>query len=215
MWKKDEKLRFVDLCIFIDKHITEILVPGENPDLEDTIYNYLWLLVKALAIKKCMFQKFEDYDAYSFYAAKRLYFALIKNQLNQGKTIKGKLIRPVKSCLNYTKALMYPMRIEYQQEAYREIFDEEYMSKSFDIEKFNNQLKIAVRSDAGETEAFLSNLSDAFQFLPKMINEVLQQAPFKPTSVEYKRLKISLLLNCLNNLKVKKKLMPLPVAITL
>ena len=51
-----------------------------------------------------MFNSFQDYDGYSFYAANRLFFALRKNLENQGKIIKGKEIRPIKSCLNYTKS---------------------------------------------------------------------------------------------------------------
>ena len=115
LWKKPSGMKFTDMCIFIDENVPKIVNPGEYPELENTIYNYLWLLVKALAIKKCMFKDFQDYDMYAFYSANRLYLALRKNQLNQGKTIKGKLIRPIKSCLNYTKALLYPMKIEYQR----------------------------------------------------------------------------------------------------
>jgi hypothetical protein len=110
-WKKDPKLKYTDLCVYVDAHILDIVNPGENPEIENKIYNYLWLLVKALAIKKCMFNNFQDYDPFSFYAANRLFFALRKNYWNQGKVIKGKEIRPIKSCLNYTKALLYPMKI--------------------------------------------------------------------------------------------------------
>ena len=83
-WKKDPEKKYTDLCIYIDKNIPNIAEPGEHPDIENTVYNYLWLVVKALAIKKCMFNNFQDYDPYAFYAANRLYFALRKNYLNQG-----------------------------------------------------------------------------------------------------------------------------------
>ena len=83
------------------------------------------MLVKALAIKKHMFESFQDYDPYCFYAAERLFFAIRKNYLNQGKIIKGKEIRPIKSCLNYTKKLLYPMKIEYQRQSYQTIISEE------------------------------------------------------------------------------------------
>ena len=88
-----------------------------------------------------MFNNFQDYDPYAFYAANRLYFALKKNYINQGKTIKGKLIRPIKSCLNYMKALLYPMKIEYQNETFREIISEEFVSKKFDSFTFKEQMR--------------------------------------------------------------------------
>ena len=62
LWKKPNDLKYTDLCIFIDANVPKIVNPGENPELENIIYNYLWLLVKALAIKKCMFNNFQEYD---------------------------------------------------------------------------------------------------------------------------------------------------------
>lgn len=40
-WKKDPNLRYTDLCIYIDKNIPNIVEPGEHPDIENTVYNYL------------------------------------------------------------------------------------------------------------------------------------------------------------------------------
>ena len=45
--------------------------------------------------------------SYATHAANRLFFALRKNYLNQGKTIKGKQIRPIKSCLKLYKSFTY------------------------------------------------------------------------------------------------------------
>jgi hypothetical protein len=149
LFKKPNSMKYTDLCVFIDQNVPNIVNPGENPELENTIYNYLWLLVKALAIKKCMFNDFQDYDGYAFYAANRLFFALRKNQLNQGKVIKGKLIRPIKSCLNYTKALLYPMKIEYQRETFKEVIEEEFVSKKFDSFAYKEQLKGSARESSG------------------------------------------------------------------
>ena len=101
-----------------------------------------------------MFPNFEDYDQYSFYAANRLFFALRKNLTNQGKTIKGKYIKPIKSCLNYTKALLYPMKIEYLRQAYKEVFDTSYMSKQFDPSNFKEKLKQSARDSAGENQLY-------------------------------------------------------------
>ena len=56
-----------------------------------------------------MFEDFSDYDGYAFQSANRLFFALKKSYVNEGKVIKGKTIKPIKSILNYTKALLHPM----------------------------------------------------------------------------------------------------------
>ena len=206
IWHKPQDMKYTDLCIYVDENMPKIVNPGENPDIENTIYNYLWLLVKALAIKKCLLDDFKEYDAYAFYAANRLFFALRKNQLNQGKVIKGKKIRPIKSCLNYTKALMYPMKIEYQREAYREIISEEFVSKKFDSYNFKEQMRANAKATAGVTEEFRGYLVDALNNLGSIADEVLKKSPFHPGTVDYKKLKISLLLNAINALRVRKRL---------
>ena len=205
-WKKDANLKYTDLCIYIDENIPNIVNPGEHPEIENKIYNYLWLLVKALAIKKCMFKNFQDYDSYSFYAANRLFFALRKNYWNQGKTIKGKEIRPIKSCLNYTKALLYPMKIEYQNEEYREVISEEFVSKKFDAYVFKEKLRADARSSQDMNKNFKMYLKSSFSNIDKTLDKVLQKSPFAPNTEDFKKLKISILLNAINSLKQKKKL---------
>jgi hypothetical protein len=192
--------------MFIDENVPKIVNPGENSELENTIYNYLWLLVKALAIKKCMFNDFQDYDGYAFYAANRLFFALRKNQLNQGKTIKGKLIRPIKSCLNYTKALLYPMKIEYQRETFKEVIEEEFVSKKFDSFAYKEQLKGTAREYSGVTRQFRNYLQEALSKNGRILDEILQKSPFRRGTPEYQNLKITVLLNSILILKNNKKL---------
>lgn len=207
-WKKDPSLKYTDLCIYIDKNIEKLRNPGEYPEVENTIYNYLWLVVKALAIKKSMFQNFQDYDPYAFHAANRLFFALRKNLQNQGKTVKGKVIRPIKSCLNYTKALLVPMRIEYQREAYREILDEEFTSKKFDAALFKEQMSDYIANDQSNTRMLHTYLTESLKGCTTLLDEVLDKTPFHKDSSEYRRMRISVLLNCIQNLKTKGRMVP-------
>lgn len=215
LWKKPNDLKYTDLCIYIDENVPKILNPGEFPEIENTVYNYLWLLVKALAIKKCMFTDFQDYDMYAFYSANRLFFALRKNQLNQGKTIKGKLIRPIKSCLNYTKALLYPMKIEYQRESFREVIEEEFVSKKFDAFAYKEQLKGQARTSSGIDRQFRNYLIETLSQTDSILDRVLEKSPFNKNTLEYQNLKMSILLTSLHTLKTKKKLDPTPQSVIL
>ena len=43
IWKKPTNMKYTEMCIFIDENVTKIVNPGENPELENIIYNYLWL----------------------------------------------------------------------------------------------------------------------------------------------------------------------------
>ena len=192
--------------MYIDANIPKLAEEGKYPDVENTIYNYLWLLVKALAIKKRMFQKFEDYDGYAFYSASRLFFAIRKNYQNQGKIIKGKKIRPIKSSLNYTKALLYPMKVEYQRKEYNEIISEEFTSKKFDAFNYKEQLKSLAAASQDSAALTVEYIRDTVISCPKIIDEILASSPFAPDSLDYKKLKISLLLNCVYSLKTKNQL---------
>jgi hypothetical protein len=215
IWKKPANMKYTDMCIYIDENVHKIINPGENPDIENTIYNYLWLLVKALAIKKCMFTNFQDYDMYAFYAANRLFFALRKNLVNQGKTVKGKLIRPIKSSLNYTKALLYPMKIEFQRESYREVLDEEFMNKKFDAFAYKAQLKNQAKAGTNISEDFKNHLQDVLPKNSQILDDILQKSPFNSTTPEYQNLKITVLLNSILMLKNKKKLDVAPQSVVL
>jgi hypothetical protein len=215
LWKKEPNIKYTEMCMYIDENVTKIVNPGEYPDIEDKIYNYLWLLVKALAIKKCMFQNFQDYDPFAFHAANRLFFALRKNQLNQGKIIKGKEIRPIKSCLNYTKALLYPMKVEYQNEAYREIISEEFVSKKFDAINFKEKMKMNIKSSQDVNHWFWEYVKDSLKNSDQLLEKVLAKSPFNKNSLEYKKLKMSIMLNCINLLKTRKKLDTDPTTIIL
>ncbi len=206
LWKKPAEMRYTEMCMYIDSNIPKIAEEGKYPLIENTVYNYLWLLVKALAIKKHLFQKFEDYDGYAFEAASRLFFALRRNYQNQGKTIKGRKIRPIKSSLNYTKALLYPMKVEYQRRAYNEVISEEFANKKFDAFSYKQQLK--AMAETGQNVSYIIDgyIKDTILNCPKIVDEVLATSPFLPGSSDYKKLKISLLLNCLYSLKTKNQL---------
>lgn len=213
LWRKEANMKYTDMCIFVDQNVPNIINPGENPDLENKIYNYLWLIIKALAIKKRMFASFSDYDPYAFYGATRIFFALRKNLLNQGKVIKGKEIRPIKSCLNYIKALLHPMKLEYQKEAYAEIISAEFTSKKFDAFKMKETLKFQAQEAHDVPETFKKYVIDSMKDSHTILNKVLEKSPFAPDSIDYYRLKVTILLNCQLMLKKHKKLNTVPDSI--
>lgn len=214
-WKKDPDMKYTDMCIFIDKNVAQLNEPDCPDELKNTIYNYLWLLVKALAIKKRMFNSFQDYDGYSFYSANRLYFALKRNLQNQGKIVKGKEIKPIKSCLNYTKALLYPMKIEYLKEEYDVGRNEKEIDKKFDTFVYKQQLKDNLWYEQGGETQFNDWVKEIIEQFSGAVDHVLERMPFAKNSVDYKRLKISILMNAIANMKAKKGIGAEPITVLL
>ena len=162
-----------------------------------------------------MFENFEDYDPFAFHAANRLFFALRKNQWNQGKIIKGKEIRPIKSCLNYMKKLMYPMKVEFQNETFREVMSDEYTSKKFDAYAFTETLKNQMVYTAEAVDTFIKQLKFTINGSSKIIDDILNKSPFGKETLEYKRIKMSILLNFYFTVQAGKKLNVEPAAVVL
>lgn len=40
-WRKDSNMKYTEMCMYIDAHVKDIQNPGENPEIENRIYNYL------------------------------------------------------------------------------------------------------------------------------------------------------------------------------
>ena len=129
-----------------------------------------------------------------------------KNIWNQGKVIKGKQIRPIKSCLNYTKALLYPMKIEYQNEAFKEVISEEFVSTKFDAFTFQEKMRSEAREEQGTSRQFKEYITATFNDLGSILDRVMKRTPYRPNSAEYKWLRLTLMLNALNSLNTKNRL---------
>lgn len=213
MWRKPDNLKYTDLCIYIDAHSAEIVDSDPEDEVPNLIYNYIYLLVKALAIKKRMFDNFSDYDGYALQSANRLFFALKKSYMNEGKVIKGKTIKPIKSILNYTKALLYPMKLEYLNTQYNIKTRASEAAKQFDKFAYKQTLREKVWESQRNTEKFKESVIELFYEFNRTLESVLKKSPFRYNSPEYKKIKISILLNCLQNLKDKNGINADPVTV--
>ena len=111
--KQDKSERIVDLCIWVDEHVYK----------EDVDHNLLFLniqkIIYALAIKQRIFTNWSDYEPFSLVAATRIYRRYFNKRqfLPEGDP---KKITKIKSVLNYVKNLMYPMKVQYQNETFKE-----------------------------------------------------------------------------------------------
>ena len=83
---------------------------------------------------------------------------------------------------------------------------EEFASKKFDAFSFKEALRSSVRADQGVIESFKSILTDELQNIGSIADKILIESPFQKGALDYKKLKISLLLNALNSLRTKGKL---------
>ena len=98
------------------------------------------------------------------------------------------------------------MKIEYQRETFQEVISEEFVSKKFDIFNFKEQLRAGVKTSQGIDRMFRNYLESSIRNVGKIINDVLKSSPFVPQSLDFKKLRISLMLNAVYSIKTKHKL---------
>ena len=107
------------------------------------------------------------------------------------------------------------MQIEYQREAYQEVINEEVLQQKFDSYAFSEQLKNQVNASQGSYDKFIANLEFFFEHIDIVITKILDHCPFSKKLIEYKYLKMSLMLNTYYSLKLKGRLELDPASVIL
>jgi hypothetical protein len=103
--------------------------------------------------------------------------------------------KPIKSILNYIKAVIYPLKVDYQKETYDEIINPE-VDDRINGEKLKNNLHAPILADY--REGLMEELYQQLTFLPKYIREVVEESPYKNDVITSRRLYMSVLLSFLN-----------------
>lgn len=198
---KPPNMKYTDMAIYIDKHIPDIVVPGENPEVETLIYQYLYHLYFALSCKAHYFKNMHDYDGYALYAASQTYLTLRDRWQHQGEMKGDKEIAPIKSSLNYVKTLLYPFKVNYQQAEFMEIINPEENPKQGTTE-MDYYIRESVQADYnwGLSEAFLECVDE----IPRIARKVLRTTPYRKNPIMMRNLYISCLLSLVSSLTLSK-----------
>jgi hypothetical protein len=98
------------------------------------------------------------------------------------------------------------MKVEYQNEAFKEVISEEFVSKKFDAFTFQEKLRNQARDAQDSDSQFKSYIEASFKNIGGLVNRIMQRTPYRPGTADYKWLRMTLILNTLNSLSVKNKL---------
>jgi hypothetical protein len=179
-YSKPKNVSYTEMAMFFDKHI-------KKPKRDDNLlYEYVYHIVYMLANKSKYFHDYQDYDEFSLYAANKIYMRAINEDKQE---------KPIKSILNYIKAVIYPLKVDYQKETYDEIINPE-VDDRINGEKLKNNLHAPILADY--REGLMEELYQQLTFLPKYIREVVEESPYKNDVITSRRLYISVLLSFLN-----------------
>lgn len=183
-YKRDIKVRFTDMCIYIDNNIYK-----EDRDV-DTIYRYMYLIFYTLASKNRFFKSAQDYDNFSLLSATRLFTRYMNTKLKQ-----------IKSVLNYVNTILYPLKVDYQNANFNQVFaPDEYsaqiagirQTQTTRIQSYNREL---VRV---EFEYYLKKI-------PATIKSFIAKLPHSSEYELHHNLYISCLLSILSAITLSNK----------
>lgn len=137
------------------------------------------------------------------YAAGEMFMTMRKKLINQGKVVRGKVVEPVKSCLNFIKSVLYPLKVNFEKRNFTEVMNPE-IDPRFDANKFQENLRSQVRQQYDTN--LERDLKDIINDLPKKIYKMLKnESPFRNDKVMLKRIYISCMLSFVNKLTLCNK----------
>lgn len=188
LYSNSSKMKYTDMCIFFDENFYS---PYRD---DEKCYKYLYLIYYMLACKKKYFHKFEEYDSFAIFSANIIFIRFLKKQKNGEK---------IKSILNYAKATLYPLKVMYQKQEFREVINAEVID--IDIEGIKNELRQQV-----QTQYYYNiedNTVELFSDIHRIVEEVIFNTPYKNNKLMIKRLYISCILSLLKSFTLPPNLL--------
>lgn len=189
-YRKPADVTYTQMAMYFDEHI------GDSDRNDDILFQYLYHLFYMLASKARYFPKFDDYDAFAIYAATRIYLRAI-NQADDPKST-----RKIKSILNYIKSVLYPLKVDFQKESYDEIINPEVDDR---IDSHNLEGKLHASIQADYNADLVREVKEAMKQLPKYVEAVVNNTPYRDDPVTVRRLYISVLLTFLDSITITEK----------
>ena len=199
-FNKRKDLKYTDMCIYIDKNTPLILEKGMYPEIENTIFEYLYHIIYALSYKAMFFKNFEDYDNFALSSACQLYMSMRKKLENKGQIIRGKEVVPVKSCLNFIKSILFALKVNYQKETFATIFNPEIDQDTSLLEaRMKESVRVTYR------ESLEDSFKDMLSRIPQNIKSLLSESPYRNDKYMIKRLYISCILSLISSVTLPFK----------
>lgn len=186
LYNKPSNVRYVDMCIWIDQHAYDADVN------QQMFFQYLYHICYMLSYKSKYFYSSKEYDDFAVYAATKLFLRY---------TSKNEELNKIKSILNYAKRVIYPYKVQFQQQNYKEntpgIQDSDEQPLIDDSFRLSLDDKIN-QLNRTDFQLYLTNFH-------KTVKHIINQTPYKKQSSEYTNIYISCMLTILNSITPNTK----------
>lgn len=111
-YNKPSNLSYTDMAIWIDTNAY-----SESCD-DYLLYEYLYHLAVMLAHQHKYFNKNDYYDEFGLYSASKLFMRLRNPKQFTSEAESSRGMYQIKSILNYIKTVIYPYKVDFEQEFY-------------------------------------------------------------------------------------------------
>lgn len=179
-YNKPKNIRYVDMAIYIDDNVRK-----EDAD-DELIFEYLYHLAKMLAYKRSFFKESQKYEDFSIYLASKMLMRLKRTD---------EKVTPIKSILNYMKNVLYPEKVLFERENYKE----NILTNAEDIDNDSFRESLVRMVD----ELKIVDFKLYFDNIPKTIYSYISKIPHKDTAY-IENIYVSCLLSLLQSMTLSK-----------
>lgn len=209
---------YTNYAIYIDRHIPDIAVPYENPEIETKIHEYIYAICYVLSCKKHFFSgpnSVEDCKDFSHYAAEEFYIMFRDRYNNQGQIRMGKVVEPIKSSLNVIKRVLYAFKVEWAKKFFCQVYKSDWG------EEGENQARKELESRRREAVAtyvkedvensynyrIVDAVTQTCNYLPVIIKKTVSNTPYRDDELAQSRLYKTCLLSFINSVTFPNSLL--------
>lgn len=185
-------LSYVEMCMYIDENIYR---QGLTECEENTLFQYMYLIIHMLAYKRQYFHSMKQYEDFAVYGATRIYMRY------QTSKQEGSKLKPVKSVLNYIKKTIDFLRIDFTQSEYSQCGGDTESDDELCKGEYTFRDKMSDSIDALSMVEFNSCLGDIIQ----TSKAFLKQIPYYSDKKMWLNIYTSCMLTFLNSVTLPKK----------
>jgi hypothetical protein len=182
-------VRYVDMCIYIDEHIYT-----DDYDVS-RVYQYLYHIIRMIALKRAYFPKKVDLDDFSLYAASSYYMRLT----DERQFSSDSPIEPVRSILNYIRKTLFSVRREYCRKHFNDNEVCESDIVSIDTDSFSNYVSRKI-DYIGKID-----FGSCLETTQVLVKKYLMDIPYKYGTSTWNNIYISCMMSFLNSITLKNR----------
>lgn len=190
-YNKPQDVTYTDMCIYIDENVYK------SSHNEYLVYEYLYHIVLMLARKASLFSHNKYYDGFAIFGATRIYRRLTNKKQFEFDSEGIPRMHKIKSVLNYAKTILYPLKVDFEQEEYcQNLSKEAYAEAEYN---YNNVIKSSLN------DINIVDFSYTMQDVGKTCEKFLSTIPYSKDSKEWMNIYVSVMLTFMNYVTLRNK----------